>query len=664
MVKRSSWSGSASPGNATRPVIVVLAVVWTAALVGARGGAAPWLDVVPGPDAQAAAGPTPPASVVRVDVIALDARGRVVESLAAGDFELTENGVPHTIDTVRFTKIDPRAGDAGTAPIRSELDEQEQARVDDTRLVAILLDEYHVSAGASTARVRETLGRFVDRDLGPRDLVAVMKPLDSLLTIRLTRDRDVVRHAIDTFQGRRGEYDARNAFEQNFIAGTPARIEQVRTQVATSALNALVLHLGRLSDGRKSVVLVSEGLSAGSRRRGSDLMQTLPTIDAVVRSANRYNVSIYPVDPQQTSSSAPGTPGADRQASDGDIAAQTLRTLADRTDGQAIADDAKGTLDGGLRMMVTDSSAYYLLTYQSAHAADGKFREVQVQVKRPGIRVRARKGYWAVWPDEAYAMELLARGNAPAPSAVPAAFNVPRRTSPLIRPWFGVSRGEAGRVRVTFVWEPVARLPGDRARTGMPARVVLKALAADGTQVFDGPVLPASGPGLGIRLDAASARAVFEVSPGQMRLVMSIEDATTQQIDSDVRDVAVRDLKGPVALGTAEVLRTRNARQFRALDADPRAVPAASREFSRTERLIIRVPAYAPNGVPRVTARLLNRLGQAMRDLPVESPERHDGLFQTDVALASLAPGEYSIELTASSPAGEAKDLVGFRVTN
>jgi VWFA-related protein len=594
-------------------------------------------------------------TVVRVDVIASDARGRAVENLKPAEFELSEDGVPQSIESVRFTKADGKApAEPDVTPIRSEFDEQEQAGRDGTRLFAILLDEYHVSAGASTARARATLTHFVDRHLGPRDLVAVMKPLDSLSTIRMTRDRDEVRHAIDTFQGRRGEYDPRNAFERNFIAGTPAGIEQLRTQVATSALNALVVHLGKLNDGRKSVVLVSEGLASSVRRRG---LETLPTIDAVIRAANRYNVSIYPVDPQDRppDERAPrGAPGAK------DI--ETLRTLADRTDGQAIVDAAN--LDGGLQQVAADSSAYYLLTYESAHPADGKFREVQVRVKRPGVRVRARKGYWALWPDEVFVSEMLARGNAPPLSRFPPGFDVARRTSPLIQPWLGISRGDAGKVRVTFVWEPASRVPGNRARASTPSRIVLKALGQDGTPAFDGAVLPASGSRVAGQEDGIAARAVFDVPPGRLRLVMSIQDATAQQIDSDVRDVSVRDLKGPVALGTAEVVRTRNAREFQQLGADARAVPVASREFSRTERLIVRVPAYAPSGAPRVTARLLSRMGQAMRDLPVAPPAAPGGLFQLDVLLAGLPPGEYYLELSASSPAGDAKDLLGFRVTN
>jgi hypothetical protein len=148
---------------------------------------------------------------------------------------------------------------------------------------------------------------------------------------------------------------------------------------------------------------------------------------------------------------------------------------------------------------------------------------------------------------------------------------------------------------------------------------------------------------------------------------MAIEDMASQVIDSDVRTINVRDLqdrRDPVVLGTPEILRARNARERRSLDADPDAAPVASREFSRTERLVIRVPAYAPDGSPTLTATLMSRAGKAMRPLPVTAAARPGGVNQIDLPLAGLAAGEYLIELTASSPAGQAKDRIGFRVTS
>ena len=118
-----------------------------------------------------------------------------------------------------------------------------------------------------------------------------------------------------------------------------------------------------------------------------------------------------------------------------------------------------------------------------------------------------------------------------------------------------------------------------------------------------------------------------------------------------------------MVLGTPEVLRARNAREFRSLETDS-AVPVASREFSRTERLLIRFAAYAPAGArPAVSARLLSRMGQPMRDLPVVSTAEPAAENAIDLPLAGLAAGDYIVEVEAASAAGEAKDRVAFRVT-
>jgi hypothetical protein len=156
---------------------------------------------------------------------------------------------------------------------------------------------------------------------------------------------------------------------------------------------------------------------------------------------------------------------------------------------------------------------------------------------------------------------------------------------------------------------------------------------------------------------------VFDVKPGRLRLRMSIQDAASQQLDQDVREISVRDLRGEVAVGSLQILRARNAREFRALDADA-AVPVASREFSRAERLLIRFQAYGPgDAAPPISARLLGRTGQALRDLTV-SRASTAGDNTIDLPLADLATGEYTIEVTASGPGGDARDRVAFRVTS
>ena len=581
------------------------------------------------------AGRAPQSPVTRlftIDVSAADARGRVVEDLKPADFELRAEGAVVPLASVRLVRAGGTSNEAAGA-IENTADERQAAQKDDARLFAIFLDEYHVGIDAS-ARVREALLQFVDRDLTPRDLVVVMKPLDSLFSIRLTRDRAAARSAIESFEGRKGQYEPRNAYERDYIAGTPERVEVVRNQVALSAMNALAVHLGSLADRRKTLVVVSEGIGRAERRRG----EYLPTLDTVIRSANRANVAVYPFDPG----------GSGDEAS-----REALRRLATETDGSAIDADPAA----GLKRAVNDSSVYYVISFNAVHPDDGRFRALEARVTRPGIRLRAPRGYWAAPPDEALRTALLTRMNEPK-KVVP--LEPAPHISTLIRPWFGISRGAGGASRVTFVWEPAARVPGERVRRQV-SRLVLTARASDGTILFEGPVAP-TGAGTIDEPGATPSRAVFEMPPGRLRLRMSIQDAAAQQLDQDVREMSVRDLRGAVAIGTPQVLRARNAREFRALEVEA-AVPVASREFSRTERLLIRFQAYGPAGAaPVLTAKLLSRSGQAVRDLTVAPSTTGDNTI--DLPLAGLAAGEYSVEVTASGSGNNARDRIGFRVTS
>jgi hypothetical protein len=94
---------------------------------------------------------------------------------------------------------------------------------------------------------------------------------------------------------------------------------------------------------------------------------------------------------------------------------------------------------------------------------------------------------------------------------------------------------------------------------------------------------------------------------------------------------------------------------------NPDAAPTATREFSRADRLLVRFDAYAAGGgKPDVTAKLLNRTGTSMADVPVQAADGKP--FQIDFPLASLAAGEYLIQIDAKTPSGSAQQLIGFKV--
>ncbi len=144
---------------------------------------------------------------------------------------------------------------------------------------------------------------------------------------------------------------------------------------------------------------------------------------------------------------------------------------------------------------------------------------------------------------------------------------------------------------------------------------------------------------------------------------MTIQDAAEERLDGDVRDIAIPDFNRRVAIGTPEIMRARNAREFRALtEAD--AVPVASREFSRTERLLIRFVAYAPDeAASTITARLLNRSGQTVRELAVQRSAARGGANTIDLTLAAFAAGDYAVEIGVAAAGADAKERVPFRIT-
>ena len=63
---------------------------------------------------------------------------------------------------------------------------------------------------------------------------------------------------------------------------------------------------------------------------------------------------------------------------------------------------------------------------------------------------------------------------------------------------------------------------------------------------------------------------------------------------------------------------------------------------------------------PPVTARLLNRAGTAMSDVPVQVSST--GVAEMEVSLAALAGGDYLLEVNAKADAGSAQEIVAFRI--
>jgi VWFA-related protein len=645
---------------------------------------------------------------VRVDVIVSDKQGNPVTDLKLEDFDVTEEGKPQKVETFKLIKLDgqPEPGEERPRAIRTTFDEETEAQREDTRIFVFFLDDYHVRRGGAMG-VREPLIRFIRNNLGPMDMLAVMYPLTPVTGLAFTRNHEAVVREIERFEGRKGDYRPRNQFEEQYSMYPVEVVERIRNQVSLSAMKGLTIRLGGLREGRKAVIVVSEGYSnyvppqlrdpiaempgignpargrpmvgEGSmgedRRRFFDSAEMISDLREVFNNANRNNTALYTLDPRGLAvfeydiNESVGLQ-TDRQVLQ--VTQDTLRILADETDGRAIVN--RNDLDGGLKQVVRDSSAYYLIGYNSTEApADGKFHQIKVRVKRPGVQVRARKGYWALTAEET--ARALAPPKPPVERGVTdalASVQAPNRAR-LVRTWIGTAPAESGRTRVTFVWEPVPTLPGER-RTDAPSRVALMAAGAEGRAYYRGKVPDDdAGTGEGVRMIAPAAASTargaaveFEAQPGKMQLRLSVEGASGQVIDSDMLDVAVPDYTAPqVAVTSLEVLRARTVPEFRELSANATPMPVAEREFRRTERLLIRFAAHAPGGAaPETTVRLLNRGGQKMSDLTAQPLAIDPRRLQVDLPLASLPAGEYVVEVKATAGESEAKQFVGFKVVS
>jgi VWFA-related protein len=548
---------------------------------------------------------------VRVVVTVTDRQGKPIGGLTAKDFELRDDTVVQHI-------------------------ESSEPRTPQPHRLALLLDEFHV-AEADAPRVRQALARFVDEQLRPQDLVVVLKPLDSLPSIRLIGDRDAIHAAISTFEGRAGNYAPRSPLEEQTVGRSPALAEAARAQIVLSAMRALANRLGTQA-GRPAIVLVSEGFAQEPRFL---VARALPDLGNVERSANRYDVPVYAIDPRE------GTTG-DAEPDEPQL---MLRRLASQTGGRF---STGADLTASLNQMGRELDAGYLLSYRPSHGEDGKFHEIDVRVARRDVQVRTRAGYVSPpSPEVRRAMQASL-----APSFEPMRL---LRRSPQIDVWSGITRAENGMGRVVVTWEPGRPFAGKTKSSA--ARVSLKATTRDGTLLFEGVLAPVRNP---IETAAVpSDRAEFNAPSGRVQLDMTILDEGGGKLDEDARDLEIPNLTGPGTLLLPPVLlATRSAREFREVSADANAAPAPAREFSRTERLVIRVPAYAPGSQdPRVTARLLNRAGQLMREIEPVPGLPASGVTQFDLPLASFAPGDYFLVVTATGAAGAAEQRVSLKIT-
>jgi VWFA-related protein len=337
--------------------------------------------------------------LVRIDATVTDERGRHVPDLGIRDFEVLQDGRRQTISTFAYVAAgdSPSFTSAGpTPPGTARAPSPDQVR----RTIAIVVDDLGLSF-ESTHRVREMLRKFVDREVQPGDLVAVLRTGAGMGALQqFTTDRRMLHAAVEhvrwNMMARVASFqavDALDAFRNEvFTAGTLGAIQYIVRGVSELP-------------GRKSVVVLSDGfrLTDADRRYG----RVWESLRSLVDSANRAGVVISTIDARGLAAAGPA---ADDASSESSIARlDDLRTMQDGLD--VLAADTGGLflhntndLEGALRRTLEDQRGYYLIGYVPDRATFSglrpRFHSLRVRVTRPGLRVRSRRGFLGR-PDEA-----------------------------------------------------------------------------------------------------------------------------------------------------------------------------------------------------------------------------------------------------------------------
>ncbi|MBI3264477.1 MAG: VWA domain-containing protein, partial [Acidobacteria bacterium] len=483
------------------------------------------------------------ADFIRVDVFATR-DSTPIHDLQREDFEVLEDGRPQKVETFEHVLVRAAGPQATRVEPNTVRQSAAMAADPRARVFAIFLDTHHVTVEGSH-NIRRPLIELLDRALGQDDLVGVMTPYDSARDLTLARKTTTIEELLTRHWawGERDNISTRDPVEDNYRLcyppgsrefGTLAEdlIDRRREKRTLDALRDLIVHLSGIREERKAILVVSDGWllyrpdPSLTRKRGTtDTMPGAPPIyvgpegkiavgtdprfgrgdfeqcnrDRLFLSmidderdfrdmmdvANRANASFYPIDPRGLTvfDSSIGSP----RALEGVVAdsvrrrgrEESIRTMAVATDGLAVV--GSNDIGAGLRRLSDDLSSYYLLGYYSPAGTDGKYHSITVRVKRPGVSVRARRGYRAARLEEVTATATATATDASASSPVTDAIGSLAAVRPGVRLHLrAAAEPRAGGETLTVVGEIDAAV---RSEWALGGSALIEVVSRDGRRL-------------------------------------------------------------------------------------------------------------------------------------------------------------------------------------
>ncbi len=414
---------------------------------------------------------------VLVDVLALDDSGRPIGDLQRGDFEVLDEGAPRPL--ISFEAVRSIASEAAPAGVVVEgFASNARAAQDRGRVFLLAFDDNHLSPVTARA-VRKAVTEFVGklrpgdhvwlvptsglpgyRATLPEAAPALLETLEGLqgkrpervsgrymsdyeAMLAARRDPTVLARVrkrlydmeVEVIPGREagGRSDEFGGGDTGTVRGsinvagvdvlTP-RIVAEASQIYTEALtrrtatfNAVTRALELLEGfrGRKTVMLLSEGFIEEQTAMGRQ---------ELVATAQRANAALYFMDARGLvggawTHSADIRPSSDERdqfeiVEDVNRVAAGADNVALDTGGFTLRNS--NDLAAGLDRVARESESYYLLGYEPPTGTKaGDFRRIEVRVKRAGVELRARRGYFVRGPQPPATAATRLRSLADAP---------------------------------------------------------------------------------------------------------------------------------------------------------------------------------------------------------------------------------------------------------
>jgi VWFA-related protein len=407
--------------------------------------------------------PTPPkdddavvkisTNLIQVDVTVTDKSGKVVSGLNPDDFEIYENGEKQTISN--FTFASERSGTIeGTPAAANPGQTADISRGQVRRTIAVIVDDLNLSF-ASVYYTRKALRRFLDEQMQPGDLVAIIRTGGNVGALQqFTSDKQALYAAIERIRWNplgNGGVDSIPAINQtaediterttaeidNVMRGDPNAIriggrrrpnllnENAREYDGTKNFNEFqegifaVGSLGSMSyvirgmqdlPGRKMMMLFSDGIRIHSDSSKSYSTAVYNYLQELVDTANRASVVVYTFDTRGLASLSPQAADTFTEIRDSKTDSKLaerfsnfnstqdgLVFLANETGGKSLLNS--NNLNYGIQRALEEQSGYYLIGYlpnsETFDPAKRKFNKLEVKLKRPDLKVSYRSGFFS-----------------------------------------------------------------------------------------------------------------------------------------------------------------------------------------------------------------------------------------------------------------------------